>query len=206
MHIQRVEWEELYKTTAARLDDTSRQLQDRTAEVEAENARRLAAQQQQEQLAMRLKGVHDQLVEQLQKEIEAETIMVKQNGDHLLLRMAGGALFTQGKAAIRRPGRVMLKKMSRVLSEHADYEIHVEGHTDNMPLNAALRERWRTNWGLSTARAVSVIHCFHKLGVAPDRLKAEGYGPYRPLVSNETPAGRIQNRRIEIIVRPTAKS
>ena len=137
---------------------------------------------------------------------QPETVMVKQNGDHLLVRMAGGAIFTQGKASLRRQGRVMMRKMSRILGKHPDYRINVEGHTDDLPLNSELRERWGTNWELSTARAISVIHCFRKLGVAPDRLAAEGYGPHRPLVSNKTPAERVQNRRIEIIVRPLVQS
>jgi chemotaxis protein MotB len=75
-----------------------------------------------------------------------------------------------------------------------------------MPLNAVLREHWGTNWELSTARATYVIHHFRKFGVSPERLAIEGYGPHRPLASNETPEGRTQNRRIEIIMRPSAKS
>jgi chemotaxis protein MotB len=206
LRVQRVELEERYKATTAQLDDNARQLQVRTAEVEAENARRMAEQQQQEQLAMRLRGVHDQLVEQLQDEIRAETVMVQQNGDHLLVRMAGRATFAQGKTSMRRQGRMILQKMSRILGVHPDYEIRVEGHADAMPLNAVLREHWGTNWELSTARATYVIHHFRKFGVSPERLVIEGYGPHRPLASNETPEGRTQNRRIEIIMRPSAKS
>jgi chemotaxis protein MotB len=96
--------------------------------------------------------------------------------------------------------------MSRVLGEHPDYQLNVEGHTDAMPLNAELRQSLGTNWELSTARALYVIHYFRKLGIAPERLVAEGYGPYRPLVSNETPEGRTQNRRIEITMRPAVQS
>jgi chemotaxis protein MotB len=203
---QRSVLEARHKTTAAQLDDTSQQLQARTAELEAEHARRMDEQKQQEQFAKRLRVVYDQLVEQLQDDIQAETVTVKQNGDHLLVRIAGTATFRQGRATVRRQGRVMLQKMSRVLGEHPDSQLNVEGHTDAMPLNAELRQSLGTNWELSTARALYVIHYLRKLGIAPERLVAEGYGPYRPLVSNETPEGRTQNRRIEIIVRPTVQS
>ena len=100
----------------------------------------------------------------------------------------------------------MLRKISRVLENHPDYHINVEGHTDNMPLNATLRERWGSNWQLSTARSVSVIDCFERLGLSAERLTAEGYGPYRPLMSNETSQGRRQNRRVELIVRLNSSS
>lgn len=100
----------------------------------------------------------------------------------------------------------MLQKISTVLQTFPAYEVHVEGHTDSMPLNSELREQWRSNWELSTARALSVIHCLQMRGVAPLRLTAEGHGPYHPIASNETRAGRVQNRRVDIIVRPSQHS
>jgi chemotaxis protein MotB len=206
VHQQRVELQERYQGVTANLDTTQQHLRALMAQVEEENALRQAEQDQEAQLSARLEGVYDQFVEQLRDEIQSDALMVEQNGDHVLVRMAGGAVFTQGMASVRPQGRMMLRKISRILQNHPDYEIHVEGHSDNLPLNAKLRERWGTNWGLSAARAASVIHCLQLLGVPPDHLLAKGYGTIRPLVNHDTPAGRRQNRRVDIIVQPVKPS
>ncbi|PIQ87934.1 MAG: hypothetical protein COV73_01520 [Candidatus Omnitrophica bacterium CG11_big_fil_rev_8_21_14_0_20_43_6] len=76
----------------------------------------------------------------------------------------------------------------------------MEGHTDNVPIS---KSGWKSNWELSTARALSVLHYLAgEQGVSPERLSAIGYGEYRPLASNETADGRKQNRRVEIVILP----
>jgi len=203
---QRVELQERYQGVTTNLDTTQEHLRALMAQVEEDNALRQAEQEKEAQLSARLEGVYDQFIEQLRDEIQSDTLVVQQNGDHVLVRMAGGAVFTQGMASVRPKGREMLRKISRILQNHPDYEVHVEGHSDNMPLNAELRERWGTNWGLSAARAASVIHCLQLLGVPPDHLSAKGYGAVRPLVNQDTPEGRRQNRRIDIVVQPVKPS
>jgi chemotaxis protein MotB len=197
---QRVELQERYQGVATNLDTTQQHLQALMAQVEEENALHQSQQDKEAQLSARLDGVYDQFVEQLQDEIQSEALMVQQNGDHVLVRMAGGAVFTQGMASVRPKGQKMLRKISRILQNYPDYEVHVEGHSDNRPLNARMRERWGTNWGLSAARAASVIHCLQLLGVPPDHLLAKGYGAVRPLVNHDTPEGWRQYRRVDIIV------
>jgi chemotaxis protein MotB len=206
VHQQRVELQERYQGVTANLDTTQQHLRALMAEVEEENAIRQVKEEQEAELSARLEGVHGQFIEQLQDEIQDHTLTVQQNGDHVLVRMAGGAVFNQGMTSVRPKGRMILRKISRILQNHPDYEVHVEGHSDNMPLNAELRERWGTNWGLSAARAASVIHCLQLLGVPPDHLEARGYGAVRPLVHHDTPEGRRQNRRIDIIVQPVKPS
>lgn len=203
---QQVELQERYQAVTANLDTTEQHLRALMAQAEEDSALRQAKEEQEAQLSARLEGVYNQFVEQLQNEIQNDTLAVQQNGDHVLVRMAGSSVFTQGMASVQPKGRMMLRKISRILQNHPDYEVHVEGHSDNLPLGAKLRERWGTNWGLSAARAASVIHCLQLLGVPSDHLEARGYGAVRPLVHQDTPDGRRQNRRIDIIVQPAKPS
>jgi chemotaxis protein MotB len=91
--------------------------------------------------------------------------------------------------------------MAGSLKANKDQDILVEGHTDNIPLSAALKKRFPSNWELSTARAAAVVRIFQEqAGIAPERLSATGYSFYRPVAPNSTEEGRHQNRRIEIIL------
>ena len=93
-----------------------------------------------------------------------------------------------------------LKQIANVLKEFSDRRFQVEGHTDNVPMKSA---RFPSNWELSTARASAVARFFDKEGgISPQRLTACGYSYYRPVAPNDTPEGRSQNRRIEIILEP----
>jgi chemotaxis protein MotB len=85
--------------------------------------------------------------------------------------------------------------------KHNHQNIIVEGHTDNIPIGPELREKYPTNWDLSVARSAAVVRSLtQKTGIAPRRFSARGYSFYKPVASNETEAGRQQNRRIEIIL------
>jgi chemotaxis protein MotB len=76
--------------------------------------------------------------------------------------------------------------------------IRIEGHTDNVPIRTA---RYGSNWELSTARASAVVaHLITKVGIAPGRLSAAGYGEFHPRAANDTPANRALNRRIDIVI------
>ncbi len=77
--------------------------------------------------------------------------------------------------------------------------IRVEGHTDSVPISTA---RYSSNWELSGARALRVVRYLITRGVAPDRISAAAYGPYRPIADNGTAEGRARNRRIEIVLVP----
>ena len=78
--------------------------------------------------------------------------------------------------------------------------IRIEGHTDNVPIS---KSGWKSNWDLSAARAVSVLHYIvDEHNIEPTRLSATGYGEYHPVDSNETKEGRQRNRRVEIVILP----
>ena len=76
--------------------------------------------------------------------------------------------------------------------------VRVEGHTDNIPIKTA---RFPSNWELSTARSSNVVrHFIESLGMTPQRFSASGYGEYFPVANNQTPDGRQQNRRVDIVI------
>lgn len=110
------------------------------------------------------------------------------------------ALFDSGKAELNAVSKKPLTKVARVMKDKAaDYEISIEGHTDNEPIKLS---NWKSNWELSAARSISVLHYLEKQGISAKRLSATGYGEHHPLMSNKTEEGRRKNRRVEIILLP----
>ena len=97
----------------------------------------------------------------------------------------------------------MLEQVASVLVAYPKRQIHVIGHTDDVPISASLRTRFATNWELSTARATSAVrYLSEKAGVDVRRLAAVGYGEFHPVADNSTAEGRARNRRIALVVMP----
>ena len=105
-------------------------------------------------------------------------------------------LFPSGSAELEPEAAPALNKLATVLDQFPNH-IDVEGFTDDLPINTRV---YPSNWELSAARAASVVHLFMNAGVAPKRMAAIGYGQYRPLASNDTEAGRAQNRRVVVVI------
>ena len=94
----------------------------------------------------------------------------------------------------------MLDKLVPTVANEDDV-IRVVGHTDNVLIGKTLREKYASNWELSTARAVSVVRYFQDRGrIDPKRLEAVGFGAYRPIAANDTAEDRGRNRRVEIVL------
>ena len=179
-----------------RLADTEKQAADL-----AEQKAQLAAQKDEE--IRRLRGTYDSLVKDLESEIVKGEIKVRQIQDRLSVQMMEKILFDSGKAEIKPQGRGVLEKVGNVLRTVHDKQIRIEGYTDSVPIGAALRRQYPTNWELSTQRATTVLRFLQdKVGVDGRHLAAVGYGPYRPVASNDTEEGRAENRRIEIVLTP----
>ena len=175
-------------------------LNDRLADAEKQAAQ-LAAQKDEE--IRRLRGTYDSLVKDLESEIVKGEIKVRQIQDRLSVQMMEKILFDSGKAEIKPEGRDVLLKVGNVLRTVQDKQIRIEGYTDTVPIGAALRGRYPTNWELSTQRATTVLRFLQeKGGVDGKYLAAVGYGPYRPVADNTTDEGRAENRRIEIVLTP----
>ncbi|HKL77491.1 MAG TPA: OmpA family protein [Gammaproteobacteria bacterium] len=134
------------------------------------------------------------------REVFADRPDIKIRGDRFLFQSE--ILFPSGEADLTAGGREQLRRFVAVYQEVADripegigMIIQVEGHTDRVPIETA---RYRSNWELSTARALSVVRFLIDQGLPPARLAAAGYGEYHPLTPGRTAAERRQNRRIEL--------
>ena len=119
----------------------------------------------------------------------------------LVTRMLNQVLFDSGKADLRWSANGVLDKVAEVLKSAPDQPVGVEGHTDNEPIK---HSGWADNTALSLARANAVVEYLTRQGIDASRLTAIGFGEERPIVSNDTAAGRQKNRRVEIIIMPKA--
>jgi chemotaxis protein MotB len=150
-----------------------------------------------------LKSTYDDLVKELNKEIQTGQIAITQLKDKLSLTMVEKVLFDSGSAEIKKDGKKVLERVGEILKQAKDKQISVEGHTDNVPISSRLREKFPTNWELSTARATNVVRYLQeKVGLDPRVLAADGFAEYRPVEPNDKEEGRAKNRRIEIVLIP----
>lgn len=138
-----------------------------------------------------------ELATALAKEIAAGVLEVETKGRQIIVRIKEHGTFQSGQADLTPNFRPVLRIIQDVL-RHTEGRIVVEGHTDDVPISTA---RFRSNWALSSARAVSVAHALFGDGeLDQSRFTIAGYADTRPLVSNETEAGRARNRRVEIVI------
>ncbi|MEM7377185.1 MAG: flagellar motor protein MotB [Pseudomonadota bacterium] len=130
-------------------------------------------------------------------------VAVKTDSDgSVVIQLANGSLFRSGSARLSREGRDIMQQVGDVLAA-GDNLISVEGHTDNVPINAALQDFYPTNWELSLARANAATRSLQQRnGIDPTRLRATGFGEHRPLVPNSSRENRARNRRVDIRVLP----
>ena len=109
-------------------------------------------------------------------------------------------LYKSGSYEISDRAGETLSKIAKIITDYKDYDVLIEGNTDNVPIT---RENIRNNWDLSCLRASSVVQALQtKYGVDPKRLTVGGRGEYNPLTSNATDAGKSRNRRTQIIITP----
>lgn len=113
----------------------------------------------------------------------------------LRLLLPGHMTFASGSASLSASAQALLERVAAVLAEYQKTQVVVEGHSD-------AQGPGRYNQTLSEQRALAVARFMASHGVSSDRLVAVGYGPSRPLAGNDTDAGRRENRRVELLVRP----
>ncbi len=179
----------------------NQQLQQNTRRLRKELSKKKSVIQLQGQVIQLLDDTKKTIETSLKEQIAAQEIEVVEEDDKLKFIFVDKILFDSGSAKINDRGLELLKIMAGPLKNNKDHYIVVEGHTDNIPLSAGLKKRFPSNWELSTARAAAVIRFFQEQGeIEPQRLSACGYSFYRPVASNDSEAGRHQNRRIEIIL------
>lgn len=141
------------------------------------------------------------LENRLSREIQDKEVRLEMMDKGLVITFLADILFDSGKAKIRSEAYPALDKVARVLNENVpQLNIGVEGHTDDQPIKFS---GWKSNWELSSERALSVLHYLaEEKGISPQRLSAMAYGQYHPVSSNDTSDERQLNRRVEIVILP----
>ena len=116
------------------------------------------------------------------------------------ISLADNMLYKSGSYEIGDRAGETLSKIAKIITDYKDYDVLVEGNTDNVPIS---QKNIRNNWDLSALRASSVVQALqNQYGVDPKRLTAAGRGEYNPVVSNNTEVGKQRNRRTQIIITP----
>ena len=116
------------------------------------------------------------------------------------ISLADNMLYKSGSYEINSRAEETLSKIAKIIMDYKDYDVLIEGNTDNVPIN---RENIRNNWDLSCLRASSVVQYLQNhYGVDPKRLTAGGRGEYNPIATNDTELGKQRNRRTQIIITP----
>ncbi len=127
----------------------------------------------------------------------AGEIKIEQNGDAVVVQLRDQLLFESASADLDALGRTTVGKVTPVL-RYLEVPVVVEGHTDSRPIRSGL---YPSNWELSAARAAAVVRALIDERIPPKRLRAVGYADTRPKASNETEAGRAENRRVALVLR-----
>lgn len=161
---------------------------ERLREQRAQTAKRLAA--------------FRALSARLKKMIDAGRLDVEVRNGRMLVKLPAEVLFSSGSADLSRDGELAMMEVAIALRQLDDRRFMVVGHTDSRPLEAKPEARFRDNWELSTARAVTVTKFLIEARLDPKNLLAAGHGPYDPVGNNQTKSGRQDNRRIEIVLLP----
>jgi chemotaxis protein MotB len=173
------------------------QLSSRLEQLETANL-----EMEEELVALRLRSVA--IEEELHDEVVAGQIRIDEVRDGIRVDVSNQLLFSSGSAILSEKGRDVLLRLAKQLRE-GDETISVEGHTDNVMIGSSLEQQYPSNWELAAARAARVVRRLSAEGVDPQRLRVVSFGPFAPVASNDTEAGRTSNRRTEILLRPAVR-
>ena len=144
-------------------------------------------------------ALSNKLTKSLSKE-ELKDVDVQVLKGVVYISLNDNMLYKSGSYEISTKAAETLGKIAKIITDYNDYEVLIEGNTDNVPIS---KTNIRNNWDLSALRASSVVQELqNKYGVNPSRLTAGGRGEYNPVADNDTEAGRAKNRRTQIIITP----
>jgi len=164
-----------------------------TTKAELEQVRKLRAQA--EKSAKSFKA----LAAKLKSMVDSGKLEVVRRNGRMMVKLPDDILFQPGRKRLKKAGRSAITEVAIALAAVEDRNFLVAGHTDNVPIK---KGRYKSNWDLSTARAVEVVKLMIDAGMSAKRVAAAGYGEFDPIESNETREGRAKNRRLEIILMP----
>lgn len=144
---------------------------------------------------------HQDMEREMRDSLQSKDVTISELRGKLTVDILDRILFDSGQAVLKPEGEQMLMKIAQVLVQYPKRQIHVIGHTDNVPIGPSARARFASNWELSTARATAAVRFLsEKAGVDPRRLGCVGYGEYHPIADNSSEEGRARNRRIALVV------
>ncbi|HEX3593607.1 MAG TPA: flagellar motor protein MotB [Polyangiaceae bacterium] len=176
--------------TSSELGDAKTRLvaaESRLGELEAEHA----------EYGSRLAEFRE-MSEKFKSLVDAGTLQITFRRGRAIVTLPAGVLFDSGSAELSDEGTKTVAAVAKILRGVGKRRFMVAGHTDNVP---AVKE-YKSNWALSSARAVTVLEAMVRGGLPPSTLAATGYAEFDPVASNASPAGRQQNRRIEVVLEP----
>jgi chemotaxis protein MotB len=191
LELQNAGMTEQLRKMGVNVEDQKRSIEEQKKALEELKAKERQAQQ-------RLATFRNML-ERFNKMIESGKLRVRIVRGRMVVELSENILFDSGRADLKQEGQTALTEVANVLSSIPDRDFQIAGHTDNIPIKSA---KFPSNWHLSTSRAVTVATYLADHGVPPVRLSAAGYADTQPSASNDTPEGRQQNRRIEIVLMP----
>jgi len=139
------------------------------------------------------------LVTQFKSLTDAGKLQVEIRENRMIVRLGDKILFDPGKTDLKPEGKDALKQVTEVLKTLPNRNYQIAGHTDNAPIKSA---KFRSNWDLSTARAVEVLNFMVSAGMEPKRVSAAGYADTSPVAANDNSENKAKNRRIEITLVP----
>ena len=194
-----------YDETVAEMDDMRKSLGNTQEELSA-SQKELSASQAEiatlrkiEAETKRRNEIYAEFVNRLQSMIDGGQLTVSIDAGRIVINLPNNVLFNSGSAKLNAEGQQALTQIGDVLKQFSDRRFQIEGHSDNVPIKSA---RFPSNWELSTARALAVVHLLTEMGVTPENVSAAGFGEFRPRADNETEEGKRLNRRIEIVMLP----
>jgi chemotaxis protein MotB len=146
-----------------------------------------------------LNRIQGELTQTLSNQIASHTVSIQMGRDGLVISLREAGFFDSG-SAVPKPGTLPILRQVAASLGRTPLDLRIEGHTDNVPIHTA---EFNSNWELSTARATGIARLIleDKL-IPPERLSAAGYAEFHPVANNDTPEGRGENRRVDLVVLP----
>jgi len=146
-----------------------------------------------------LDRIRREMTQALSNQVASHTVSIHMGRDGLVISLREAGFFDSGSATPKPEALPTLRHIAALLGRTA-YDVRVEGHTDDVPIH---NSQFDSNWELSTARATHIARFFLDLdAIPPERLSAAGYAEFHPVTGNDTPEGRAENRRVDLVIVP----
>jgi chemotaxis protein MotB len=183
----------LSQSASDNIKETLNQLQQKDNYIHLLHAAKSKADSINLALAVNLKGV-------LQEGINDQDVEIKVDKTVVYINLSDKMLYESGSFKLTKRAHEVLGKIAQIVESRPEFEVMVEGYTDNVPIKTSCMQ---DNWDLSVKRATSVVRVLQEdYNIDPNRLVAAGRGEYNALASNETADGKAKNRRTRIIILP----